>query len=191
MSCRFVVIGAVAALLAPAMGVAAAENPRSTEAAAALTKLLDQRKLEAAAVRDPSDPTRFISALYVPGSQLLVISARYPVPAVLEQRIAAGQFRDAYLDIHGAGTREGRIFVMDLQADGLRRDPDRNQPFDIIYKNGVDQMTYDGDWKAQKLTQGDYLERFAADDLEYARLLAALGAAIESHAAAAAMKQQP
>ena len=175
---RFAIIGVVTGVMAGAVPVAAAETPQSASAAAALTKLLDDLKLEAVAVRDPQDATRFISALYMPGSQLLVVSARYPAPAVLEQRIAEGKFRDAYLDIQGAGTRDGRFFVMDLQADGLRRDPDRNQPFDIIYKNGVDRVTYDGDWKTQKLTEAAYAERFAADDRQYARLLVALGQAI-------------
>ena len=186
---RFAIARVVAGLTLAAMPLAAAETSRSADAAGTLTKLLDERKLEAVAVRDPDDPTRFISALYMPGSQLLVVSARYPVPAVLDQRIAEGKFRDAYLDIQGAGTRDGRFFVVDLQADGLRREPHRHQPFDIIYKNGVDQVTYDGDWKAQKLMQRDYFQRFAADDLEYARMLTALGEAISKAPTAAAAKQ--
>jgi hypothetical protein len=189
---RFVIVGVVAGLTVPVVPVAAAESAQSAEAAAALTKLLEERKLEAVAVRDPNDPTRFISALYMPGSQLLVVGARYPAPALLEQRIAEGQFRDAYVDIQSAGSRDGRFFVMDLQADGLRRDPDRNQPFDIIYKDGVNQVTYDGDWKTQELTEAAYAERFAADDREYARMLAALGEGLsQAQASAAAVKPQP
>jgi hypothetical protein len=186
------VVSIVAALIGASVQDGAAQTLRSAEAAATLTKLLAERRLEAVAARDPNDPTRFISALYMPGSQLLVVSARYPVPPALEQRIAEGKFRDAYLDIQGAGTRDGRFFVMDLQADGLRSDPDPNQPFDIIYKNGIDQVTYDGDWKAQKLTQAKYVERFAADDREYARMLVALSEALsKAGASAVAVKQQP
>ena len=153
---------------------AAAQEPQSADVASALRALLDQKKMDAVAARHPDQSDHFIAALYIPGSQLLVVSAPHPQPAALDYRIAEGKYRDVYLDIQGAGTQKGRFFVIDLQADGLRRTAERDSPFDIVYTNGVDQISYDGDWKANKLSEDEYNKRFAADDARYARLLTAL-----------------
>jgi len=150
---------------------ATGQESQSASAAATLTQLLGERKLDAIAARDPSQPDRFIAALQFPGSQLLVIASVHPVPAVVEQRLAQQQYRDVYTDLHGSTVREGRVFVTDLQANGLQRTREPNTPFDIVYRNGVDQASYDADWKGQKLTESQYNERFLKDDAEYARML--------------------
>lgn len=147
------------------------QESQSADAAATLTRLLHERKLEAAAARDPGQTDGFIAALFFQGSQLLVISSVHPVPAVLEQRLAQQEYREAYTDLHGSGVREGRVFVTDLQANGLRRTRDAGEPFDIVYSNGVDHVSYDGDWKGQKLTESQYNDRFRKDDAEYSRML--------------------
>lgn len=150
------------------------QDSRSASAAAALTQMLNERKLDAIAARDPDRPDRFIAALYFPGSQLLAIGSVHPAPALLEQRLAQRQFRDVYTDLHGSGVREGRVFITDLQANGLQRTREPNAPFDIVYRNGVNQASYDADWKGQTLTESQYNERFRRDDTEYARMLNAL-----------------
>jgi hypothetical protein len=172
----------ICAVLTIAASVPAAEGQesRSPAAAAALTRLLHERKLETIAAHDPGQADRFVAALYVPGSQLLVISSTHPVPAMLEQRLTQQQYRDVYTDLHGSGIREGRVFVTDLQANGLRRTREVGEPFDIVYRNGVHQASYDGDWKGQKLTESQYNERFGKDDAEYARLLQVLTDALRS-----------
>ena len=163
---------------APAEG----QESQSADAAATLTRLLNERKLEAVAARDPTQPDRFIAALYFPSSQLLVIGSAHPMPASLEQRLAQQQYRDVYTDLHGSGVREGRVFITDLQANGLVRAREPNAPFDIVYRNGVDQASYDADWKRQKLTELQYNERFRKDDAEYARMLNALIEALRAPA---------
>jgi hypothetical protein len=163
--------------LAWPMSVAVGQDSQSAAAAASLTGLLHERKLEAVAARDPAQADRFIAALYFPGSQLLVISSVHPVPAVLEQRLAQQQYRDAYTDLHGSGIRKGRVFVMDLQANGLRRTREVGEPFDIVYRDGVNQAAYDGDWKTQKLTESRYNARFRKDDDDYSRMLTVLAEA--------------
>jgi hypothetical protein len=173
--------------LAATVPVRAEQQSQSTRAAAALTSLLDERKLEAIAARDPEQPDRFIAALFIPGSQLLVVSAAYPAPAVLEQLIAEAKYRDVYIALHDASTRDGRFFVMDLQADGLRRTRNDAAPFDIVYENAVHQISYDGDWKRQKLTEAEYNERFNSDDARYARMLTVLTDALNRSITSAAM----
>jgi hypothetical protein len=170
------VVLAIGASALPATG----QEGQSAAAAAALTRLLHDRNLEAIAARDPEQPDRFIAALYIPSSQLLVISSVHPVPTVLDQRLTQQEYRDVYTDLHGSGRREGRVFVTDLQANGLRRMREPNEPFDIVYRNGVDQASYDADWKAQKLTESQYNERFRKDDAEYARMLKILADALRA-----------
>jgi hypothetical protein len=107
-----------------------------------------------------------------------VIRGTYAAPELLAERIDQRQYRDAYADIRAASRREGRCFVMDLHADGLYASRDRDAPFDIVYRNGTDEAVYNGDWMRHQLTRSAYLERFASDDAEYARMLAALAAAL-------------
>ena len=150
---------------------AAREDSRSVPEAATLTTLLDQRKLDSVAAKHPDEPSRYVAALYYPGSQLLVVSAVTPVPAVIDQRITEGKYRDAYIDLQGPATKEGRFFVMELGADGLRRTRQNDAPFDITYRNGANQVSYDGDWERQKLAKEAYSQRFEQDDEQYARML--------------------
>jgi hypothetical protein len=161
------------------------EESRSAAAAAALTALLDQKKLEAVAARSLDQPDRFIAALYFPGSQLLVVSSTYPAPAALEQRIASGDYREAYMDLQGVGSRQGRFFVTDLQADGLRATRS-DGAFDVTYTDGVKQVSFDGDWKGKKLSERDYEGTYQAQDEQYARMLNALVAQLKGTSSASA-----
>jgi hypothetical protein len=173
----------VAIVCAMALGVhASAQQSSSTAAAEQLTALLQERQLDAIAARDPHQENRFVAALYVPASQLLVISSVHPQPAALDHRLAQRQYRDAYTDLHGSGVAEGRVFVMDLQANGLRRTREEGAPFDIVYRNGIDQMSYDGQWKQHKLTEREYTARFDKDEAAYARLLSVLADALQKAA---------
>jgi hypothetical protein len=67
---------------------------------------------------------------------------------------------------------------MDLGGDGLRDTREKNEPFDIVYRNGRDQISYDGDWKQQKMSESEYRKRFANDEAEYAHALATLTASL-------------
>jgi hypothetical protein len=165
-----------------ALGIAAppasAQDSQSAAAAATLTALLDQHKLEAISARDPDQPGRFVAALYFPGAQLLVVSAPYPVPAVLDKRIAEAKHMDVYVDIHSAKTHEGQFFVVDPQADGIRRVCEQDQQFDSTSRNGGAHVSFDGKWQAQGLSDADYNARFTEDDARYAGMLAVLANAL-------------
>jgi len=163
---------------APLAVAQVAQDSQSASAAAALTALLDARKFDAIATRDPDQPGNFVAALYFSGSQLLVISSPYPQPALLDKRIAAGDYRDVYVDLNSALSHEGQFFVMDLLGDGLRRACERDQPFDSTARNGASQVEFDGNWERQKLTETAYDARFGQDDVRYAHLLAALAGAV-------------
>lgn len=157
-----------------------ADAPQSNTAAKRLRMLLTERSLEAVATADPSQPDRFVAALYLPGSQLLVIAATHPQPALVQQRIDAGNHRQAYIDLHTTGAQAGRLFVEDLQANGLQPTREDDQPFDIVWENDRTQTVYDGDWERQWLTRDTYFRRFAEADRRYAALLERLIAALES-----------
>ena len=167
------------ALVLSAVLHAEEQGSDSSAAAAKLVALLHSRSLEAVATADPAQAGRFAAALYLPGSQLLAISAISPDPMRVAPAIAAGNHRQVYMDLHTQGAKAGRLFVMDLQADGLQPTANRNQPFDIVWEDGMTQTVYDGDWKRQKLTEDAYQRRFAEADREYAALLRVLIAAVE------------
>jgi hypothetical protein len=166
------IVGALT-ILALSASPGAAQQSASAAKAAAVTKLLDQHKLDAIAAQDPDQPDRFVAALYYPGAQLLAVSATHPMLQLFQQRIANRQYRDVYMDLQGPATQKGRLFVMDLGADGLKYRPD-GDVFDITYHSGADQVSFDGDWKDQKMSREQYDQRFKDDDERYARMLAAL-----------------
>ena len=88
---RFILAAVVALLVALALAAAAEEPSQSAAPAASVRVLLDQLKMDTIAARDPDEPGRYVAALYVQDSQLLVISAPYSVPAALDRLIASGQ----------------------------------------------------------------------------------------------------
>lgn len=154
-----------------------AQESRSAEPARALVQLLQSRGVDVAAARDPEDPNRFVAAMHLSGT-LLVVSAVYSVPVLLEQRIERGEHREVYMDLQGAANPEGRLFVEDLQANGLHLAADPGQPFDIVFEHGRIQTTFNGDWSGQGLTESEYRSRFASADARYAKMLTALASAL-------------
>ena len=103
--------------------------------------------------------------------QLLVVSGKYSVPQLLTTRLANKEYRDVYLDLNGAAT--AKIFIEDPGADGLKAKRESNQPFDQVEMAGKRTM-FDGDWKAQKLSEQDYMKAFSTADERYAQILTAL-----------------
>src|SRR5687768_907921 len=87
-------------MLAPSLAtlVAAPQEPRKTQALAKqLTELMTTQKLDAIAARTGED--HFAAILFIPGVQMLVVSARYTAPALLNEKIVSRQYRDVYLDL--------------------------------------------------------------------------------------------
>jgi hypothetical protein len=163
----------VLALLAVTATLGLAADSASGDKAATVRQLLNEQKLDAIAAQDPERPDRFVAALYYPGAQLLAVSAVHPTPQLMQERIANRQYRDVYMDLQGPATRAGRLFVIDLGADGLHDRP-QGDGFDITYRSGAEQVSFDGDWKAQKMSREQYDERFEGDDQRYTKMLAAL-----------------
>jgi hypothetical protein len=152
--------------------VLAAAPPQPTVRSAALAQQLGaalvEHRLEAIAVRDPEQADRFIAALFFPDSQLLVISARYASPSLLEEKIAHMNYRDVYLDLGTSHIADTSVFFQDMKADGLCND--RDQTADILYE-GSASTTFDGDWKKHGLSEQEYTQKLADADQRYSRLI--------------------
>jgi hypothetical protein len=150
---------------------AAAQESKSAPLAKQLAAALDAAKLDSVAAQDPSKPDVFVAALYFPNAQFLVISGKYSVPQLLATRLTKKEYRDVYLDLNGAAT--DKAFIEDPGCDGLKAKRENNQAFDAVEMAGKRTM-FDGEWKAQKLSEQEYTKAFNAADERYAQILAAL-----------------
>jgi hypothetical protein len=168
---RDLLLGGLIALAAPA-AVAIAQESSSASVVRELTALLDKDKVDAIAAKEAAEKDRYVAALYYPGSQLLVIEGRYPVPVLLDDKLAKKEHREIYLDLTGASL-PGRLFIIDLGANGLQAKREENQPYDS-YESTAKRVQFDGNWKTQRMTEGEYMKTFAEADVAYARMLTAL-----------------
>ena len=118
-------------------------------------------------------PDQFVAALYFPGSQLLVVGAKYYVPERMDFSIGEKKYRDVYIDLNSASVPKTKIFISDLGADGLQAKKKGNQPSDTVDMGG---KTYvlDGDWKKAKISEGEYMKTFQDGEAEYIKMLEAL-----------------
>ena len=154
----------------------------SPELAAELARLMNERKITAISSADPAEPGRFVAAMLA-GQQLLVIGARYSAPSVLREKILKGEHQQVYGDLHGASDRDGRIFVMDSGADGLKM---ARESSDVAWRNGTTQAIFNLDWKTQKIKEADYRRTFDEDQKTYAEMLTTLIGAMKSAATTSA-----
>jgi len=168
----------VALVVLTLAAVASAQESKSAPLAKQLAAALDAAKLDSIAAKDPSAPDLFVAALYFPGAQLLVVSAKYSVPQLLNERLTKREYRDVYLDLNGASVADTKVFIEDPGADGLKAKREDNTAFDAVEMGGKRTM-FDGDWKKQKLSEQDYLKAFSAADERYAEILAALLAQVK------------
>jgi hypothetical protein len=158
------------AVLASAPGLTAAADSRSAGVAKELTQVLDAAKLDAIAVADPSTPGGFIAAIYIPETQLLVVSASYSAPALLVDKIKAGDFRGVYMDLHAAATTGTKVFVQDMGPDGLLSKGDSGDS----WEQGGKTTMFDSEWKKARTTEAEYLKAYADADERYAKMLSLL-----------------
>lgn len=164
----------VVALLAPS--VPAAAGGGSGPVAGELTTLLTDRHLDSMAAQDPEAPTRFVAALLIPNSQLLVVSAEYPAPAELQAQLTQKNYRDIYAALQQPVSLSTRVFFIDAGCDGLRSGGDT---VDVMYEKGK-QMMFDGHWKQQGLSEEDYRKKVGTADEQYTRLLTVLVSAVKA-----------
>jgi len=151
----------------------------SPRVARELAHQLQNAALQAFAAADPERPGAFVAVLYVP-EQLLVVEAFHPATAALTGRIAAGQYREAYLDLQGTPTPQGRFFVLDANADGLLTAVPGQGSVDMIDDGGRPSLLLNGDSQGQGVSVDEYNARIMAADTNYARLLKVLTAALAS-----------
>jgi hypothetical protein len=170
-SMRLATVVPAALLLIALAPPALAQESKSAPLAKQLAAALDAAKLDSIAAKDPDGADVFDAALYFPGMQLLVISGRYSVPQLLATRLTKKEYRDVYLDLNGAAT--AKVFIEDPGADGLKVKRENNTAFDQAEVDGKRTM-FDGDWKAQKLSEQDYTKAFSTADDRYTQILTAL-----------------
>jgi len=162
------VVGLLVLLAVPTL--AAAQESKSVALAATLAQLLDSTKLDSIAAKLEGD--EYVSALYFPGSQLLVVKARYIVPERLDEQIQKKNYRDIYIDLNSASVSGSKTLISDLGANGLYSDRRENQ-FDTVDIGGKS-YTFDGEWRKAKLSEQEYMKAFQASEAEYVIMLEAL-----------------
>jgi hypothetical protein len=161
------------ALAVTVSSTAFAQDSKSTALAKELVAAMDAAKLDSVAAKDPGKPDVFYGVLYFPGAQLLVVGAQYAAPQVMNERLTKKDYREAYLDLSSASVPGSKVFIEDLEANGLVAKPRENEAFDA-YEAGGKRTSFDGDWKKQQLSEDEYMKAFAAADEKYSEALTAL-----------------
>lgn len=157
---------------------AGAQTPKSAPLAKELVAALQSGNLTAVAAKDSASSDVFIGALHIPGVQLLVVSAQYTAPQLLESRIAKQEYRDVYVDLNAAGTPDSRVFVEDSNADGLLARPDDGRA--DSYEAEGRRTVFNREWRDQQLSEEEYLAIYATADEQYAAMLEALLAQLKN-----------
>lgn len=167
-------------LFCAALPAALSAQSETTRRSATLVKQLGiallEQKLDAIATRDPETPNRFVAALFFPESQMLVVSASYSTPSVLDEKLGQKNYREVYLDLGTTQFADTSMFFQDMNADGLSHD--RDQTADILYE-GPASTIFDGDWKKHGVSEEAYEKRLADADDRYSRLLELLLAQVK------------
>ena len=169
MGLAFVVLSAF--LAAPP--AARAQDVKSVDLARQLAGLLEQKKLDAIAMPDSQTPGQYIAALYFPGTQLLVVTAKYAAPPLLTELLARKDYRAVYAELTSASVPGSKTLVNDIYANGLFIRPSGSNPPDSI-ESAATQATFDGAWKKAKMSEADYTKAFSDAEAMYARALQAL-----------------
>jgi hypothetical protein len=158
---------------------ASGQTSLSATPAERLSRLLQERKLQHVAAVDPKERGRYVAAMRVGDSMVLLVTARYSAPVLLNERLFRGDHAGAYLELNGAADKDGKLFVQDLGAPGLHASREADKAFDIVYEAGAQRTAFDGDWKAQGMSKEDYLGAFREADGRYAHALEALLTALD------------
>lgn len=149
-----------------------AQNADTAALTKQLVELMQQRKLDSVAARHPEAPDQFVGALYFPG-QLLVVTARTTAPALLNEKLLRGAYRDVYIDLNSASIPESRVMFTDSGADGFKPDREANQAFDMYDAQGKS-IRFDGNWREDRMSEKEYMAAFAEAEAAYATALQAL-----------------
>jgi hypothetical protein len=168
------VVALSCALIIPS--AALAQESRSAVVATELVRLLDAAKLDSIAAKQET-AGHYVSALYISGSQLLVVSAKYSQPSRMDYLLVEKKYQEMYQDLNSASEQQSKVFVMDLGANGLRFRQEKNE-LDTADLSGKS-VVFDGDWGKAKISEAEYRKTFEATDAQYAQMLQALIAALK------------
>jgi hypothetical protein len=170
-SSTVLIAGALTVCSVAAAGSPGAREPQDSKSAPLakqLAQALDAAKMDAVAAPDPATGG-FVAALYIPGTQLLVVSGKFPNPEIGNHRIGKSEFRELYMDLMGASDAATRQFASDVSCDGFVFEPDGDGAADT-WENGSKNFAFAGAKKA-KLKDDDYLKAFTEADTQYAHSL--------------------
>ena len=165
----FVILISVAAIIGHGQVPAFAQESRSATLAVELSRVMTEQQLSAAASKDTLDEDRFVAALAFPG-QLLVVSARYSAPLIVQEKIADGKFQEVYLDLNTAPIAGTKIQITDVGANGLLAE---DETVDVINRE-TGMFLLDGNPGGQNMSRDEYQDAVSELDGEYARILQAL-----------------
>jgi len=152
---------------------AAAQEPKSAAPAKELAQLLASKKLDSIAARMPDNREEFVGALTFPG-QLMVVWAKTIAPEYINEKLIRKEYKEVYIDLNSASVIESRHFVTDLGPDGLRVKPEQKQGPADSHDLGAKTMRFDGNWRASKMKEEDYMKAHAEADAAYAKAIQAL-----------------
>ncbi|MCL4847134.1 MAG: hypothetical protein KJ066_11400 [Acidobacteria bacterium] len=161
--------------LVVASSSARAQESKTAPLVKELVQLLDQKSLDSAAAKVPGTDDEFVAVLYFPEMQLLATMARYSAPTLLVEKLVNRDYREVYIDLNSASIQGSKVFVEDLRSDGLsprRRGSD--DPFDIYDRADGSRVLFNGDWKAQNLSERQYQDAFAEAEQNYTKILTVL-----------------
>lgn len=157
---------------------AAHAQSKSGELAKQLSQLLDEKKMESFAAADAQNEGVFVAALYYPGTELLVVSAKHFNPSAFAEKLSQKNYPDAYADLNAGAVAGSKLLVMDTFADGLVASPKGGSAPDSI--DGAVAMTFDGNWKKAKQTEEEYMKAYQTAEAAYAHALEILIAKLKS-----------
>jgi len=167
---------ASAAILLMAPAIASAQESKSAGAAIEFVKALDSMKIDSYAVKG-SSPNEYVAALYFPGTQLLVVSAKFDTPWRADSLLDQKNYRDVYIELNSASLPQSKTFVSDLGANGLRFKKD-GSTYDTVDVGGKT-YNFDGDWKKAKITEDDYSKTYSSSDQQYLQMIQMLLAGLK------------
>ena len=157
----------------------AAPPSTSTSKAKELVGLLQARKLEAIAAREPDQAGRFVAALLVPNAQLLLVAAKYSQPMDIEYYLYQKEFMNAYVNLNSSPHSGEKFFIEDALHDGLVALPGKSLAHDSVTSPAGRQI-FNGDFadprrrNDKRIAQEAYMKGFVSADERYAQLLTVL-----------------
>jgi len=162
---------------APAKTAQAVPESRSAALASELTKLLSAQNLESIATAEAE--MQYVGALYIPGSQLLVVRAKVPIKDRMSYLLYNKMYKEAYADLNSASDAGTRVLIADLGANGLQFRQAKDQPFDMVQIAGKS-VAYDGKWGGKdNPSKDEYAKSYESSDTQYVQMLEVLIAALK------------